>query len=77
MSVEDTQKHREWVMTTLTAITSDLRHIKEKVDRNETYVVAINGRVRTNEKAISFVKGVGTVIGTIFSIFFGFILKRL
>ena len=32
------QKHREWVTLALTKIKSDIEHIKEKVNANETHL---------------------------------------
>jgi len=42
-------------------VTDHLAYIKERVDDNAIKLDRINGRVRTNEKAISFIKGVGTL----------------
>ena len=46
----------------LTKICSDIEHIKEKVDENNRHLLRLNGRVRENEKQISWIKGIGSTI---------------
>ena len=43
-----------------------LEFIKERVDDNAAKLDRINGRVRKNEKELSFMKGIGSVITMIF-----------
>tara|TARA_Y100000310_G_C20121541_1_gene551693 strand:+ start:108 stop:317 length:210 start_codon:yes stop_codon:yes gene_type:complete len=52
---EDINKYRDEVIT-------HLKYIKEKVDANHKHLIKLNGRVRNNEVAISWIKGVGTSI---------------
>ena len=46
----------------LIRISSDIEHIKEKVNDNNKQLRRLNGRVRENEKQISGMKGVGSSI---------------
>tara|TARA_R110002012_G_scaffold246605_2_gene422190 strand:- start:4557 stop:4757 length:201 start_codon:yes stop_codon:yes gene_type:complete len=39
-----------------------LKYIKERVDDNAAKLDRLNGRVRKNEKELSFIKGIGTVV---------------
>tara|TARA_R100001530_G_scaffold133711_1_gene107524 strand:- start:1393 stop:1593 length:201 start_codon:yes stop_codon:yes gene_type:complete len=51
-----------------------LEFIKERVDDNAAKLDRINGRVRKNEKELSFMKGIGSVITMIFG-FIMYIIK--
>jgi hypothetical protein len=48
-------KYRDEVMT-------HLKYIKEKVDANHKHLLHLNGRVRSTEVAISWIKGIGTTV---------------
>ena len=56
-------EHREDVML-------HLKYIKENIDNAIIKLDKLNGRVRENEKSISFMKGLGSMI----TIIFGFIM---
>jgi hypothetical protein len=47
-----------------------LKYIKERVDDNAAKLDRINGRVRKNERDVSFIKGIGSMI----TVLFGFIM---
>ena len=42
-------------------VADHLAYIKERVDDNAAKLDRINGRVRANEKSISFIKGFGSL----------------
>ena len=42
-------------------VAEHLAYIKERLDDNAVKLDKINGRVRANERAISYIKGVGTL----------------
>ena len=63
-------------MTTLTTLTNDIRHIKDKVDKNEQHLSNLNGRVRENETEIGFIKGVGTFVSFLIAIVVAFLTKN-
>jgi hypothetical protein len=52
---DDINKHRSNVMLHLT-------YIREMVDASHDELKRLNGRVRENEKQISWMKGIGTTI---------------
>ena len=54
-----TSEHRDWVKVNIEYIVKELDKQTEKLDQ-------INGRVRQNEKSISFIKGVGTILSVLF-----------
>lgn len=76
MSKYTAQEHREKVLVILAELKADCKYIKEKVDRNEKYLDKLNGRVSETERRLNVLQGIGIVIGTIFSITFGWLIKR-
>ena len=58
-------EYRNNITLHLTRISSDLEHIKQKVNDNNKHLLNLNGRVRDNEVAISRMKGIGTTISAI------------
>ena len=56
--MNDIERHRTNVMLHLT-------YIREMVDSNNKQLKELNGRVRENEKQISWIKGIGTTVSFI------------
>ena len=52
-------KYRDEVMT-------HLKYIKEKVEANHKHLLHLNGRVRSAEVAISWIKGIVAAMTTVF-----------
>ena len=52
-----------------------LDYIKEKVDHNAEQLKAINGRLRTAENSIWWLKGIGSTLAFIFTIAMGYFYK--
>ena len=44
----------------LTRISTDVEHIKEDMSEVRNHLAKINGRVRQNEKDVSWIKGIGS-----------------
>ena len=63
----DIDKYREDIITGLTVLKSDVRHIKETLVEQRSLLREQNGRVRKNETAISRIFGMGSVFLGIFS----------
>ena len=59
---KETEEHRNFVTVALTQITGDIERVKTIVEKNEKWLVKLNGRVRDNEKDISKIKGIGGTI---------------
>ena len=58
-------EYRNNITLHLTRISSDLEHIKQKVNDINKHLLNLNGRVRDNEVAISRMKGIGTTVSAI------------
>ena len=57
-------------------IITHLEYIKEKVDANHSHLKELNGRVRKNEVAISWIKGIGLTVTFIISSIIGIFIKE-
>ena len=55
---------------------SELAHIKESVNDIKVMLKEQNGRVRTNEKAISAMRAIGSMISIIFASVMGILFKK-
>jgi len=62
------QKYRDTVLL-------ELKYIKEMVEKNETSLEKLNGRVRQNEQGLERLKGVSSVVGVIFTGFIAWLFK--
>ena len=58
-------EYRNSITLHLTRISSDIEHIKAKVDENNRHLLRLNGRVTQNEKDISRIKGIGGTLSAI------------
>lgn len=63
----DLEKYREGMVTSLAVLKSDVRHIKETLVDQRSLLRQQNGRVRRNEKSISRIFGMGSVVFGAFS----------
>ena len=63
--MSEVKEYRNNITLHLTRISSDIEHIKEKVDDNNKHLLRLNGRVTQNEKDISRIKGVGGTISAL------------
>tara|TARA_Y100000310_G_C20654718_1_gene801383 strand:- start:1229 stop:1459 length:231 start_codon:yes stop_codon:yes gene_type:complete len=57
-------------------VITHLKYIKEKVDENNRELKSLNGRVRKNEVAISWMKGIGISVTFIISSLMGYFIKE-
>ena len=64
--MNETEEHRNFVTIVLTKMKGDLEKIKMTVEKNEKWLEKLNGRVRHNEVAISWIKGIGGTLSAIF-----------
>jgi len=63
----DINEYREHMVTSLTALKSDVRHIKDTLIDQRILLRKQNDRVRKNEKSISKIFGIGSTVMTVFS----------
>ena len=57
-----TEDYRNEVTVHLVRITSELAHIREKVEENHSHLETINGRLRVAENNITAVKTIGSTL---------------
>ena len=57
-------------------VITHLEYIKEKVDQNYNHLRELNGRVRKNEIAISWIRGIGLTITFIITTIIGLFIKE-
>ena len=69
--MNETEEHRNFITIALTQIKGDLEKVIFTVEKNENWLKKLNNRVRKNEVAISWIKGIGTAITTIFVVIAG------
>ena len=73
MAKKSTQEYRSEMTLHLTRMSSDLEHIREKVDANFEHLEKVNGRLNKAENNITGIKAVGltfyTVIGVVLTWF--------
>ncbi len=69
-------EYRDFVTLNLTKITGNIEHIKECQVKIERHLELLNGRVRSNENSISWIKGIGTTITFVISSLIAFLFKE-
>ena len=57
-------------------IITHLEYIKQRVDANHSHLKELNGRVRKNEVAISWIRGIGMTFAFAISSIIGFFMKE-
>ena len=71
-----TEEHREFVIKTLTELKSDTNHIKETMEKNEKWLNKINGRLLKSEGSISYMQGIGSLLGITFGTAIGWLFRK-
>ena len=72
----DIDKYREHMVTSLTVLKSDIRHIKDTLVDQRILLRKQNDRVRKNEKSISRIFGMGSVVMATFSAIIAWLFKK-
>ena len=72
----DIDKYRQEVITTLTVLKVDNRNMKETLIELRSLLREQNGRVRHNETAISWMKGIMSVGFVIFTSFIAWLFNK-
>ena len=60
MKIKNTKDFETDITLHLIRIGGDVEHIKENIDSINKHLQLMNGRVRENEKQISWMKGIGS-----------------
>ena len=69
-------KYRDFVTLNLTRISGDIEHIKDSQIKSERHLELLNGRIRKNEVAISWIKGIGLTITFVVSTILTYFMKE-
>ena len=76
MNHQEVNEYRNGLKEDMVGIKVSLKYLVESQNRQTAHLEAINGRVRSNEKAISAIKGVGSTVALVFTSLIGFLFKR-
>ena len=60
----------------MVAVKAALKYMVESQNKQMVHLEQINGRVRSNEKSISMITGIGSTVGLFFTTIIGFLFKR-
>ena len=72
----DIDEYREHIVTSLTVLKSDIRHIKDTLVDQRILLRKQNDRIRKNEKSISRIFGMGSVVMAAFSAIIAWLFKK-
>jgi len=73
---KEVHEYREGLKDDMIAVKAALKYMVESQNKQMTHLEQINGRVRSNEKAISAITGVGTTVALFFTTMIGLLFKR-
>ena len=76
MNHKEVHEYREGLKDDMISVKTALKYMVESQNKQMTHLEQINGRVRSNEKAISAITGVGTTVALFFTTMIGFLFKR-
>ena len=76
MNNKEVIEYREGLKGDMIAVKAALKYMVESQNKQMTHLEQINGRVRSNEKAISAITGVGTTVALFFTTLVGILFKR-
>ena len=73
---KEVTEYRETLQEDMVGIKASLKYIVETQNKQIAHLEQLNGRVRSNEKAISTIQGVGATVALFFTTVIGFLFKR-
>ena len=76
MNHQEVNEYRNGLKEDMVGIKVSLKYLVESQNRQTAHLESINGRVRSNEKAISAIKGIGSTVALVFTSLIGFLFKR-
>jgi len=76
MNHKEVSEYRNGIKDDMVGVKASLKYIVETQNKQMAHLEQINGRVRSNEKAISTMQGVGATVALFFTTVIGFIFKR-
>ena len=76
MKKENLNEYRSNITLHLTRVSGDIEHIKDSQIKSERHLELLNGRIRKNEVAISWIKGIGLTITFVISTILTYFMKE-
>ena len=76
MNHHEVNEYRNNLKEDMVGIKVSLKYLVESQNRQTAHLESINGRVRSNEKAISAIKGIGSTVALVFTSLIGFLFKK-
>ena len=76
MNHKEVNEYRESLKGDMIAVKAALKYMVESQNKQIAHLEQINGRVRTNEKSISMITGIGSTVALFFTTIIGFLFKR-
>ena len=76
MNHKEVSEYRNGIKDDMVGVKASLKYIVETQNKQMAHLEQINGRVRSNEKAISTMQGVGATVALFFTTLIGFLFKR-
>ena len=76
MNHKEVNDFRNGLKEDMVAVKGALKYMVESQNKQMVHMEQINGSVRSNEKAISAITGVGSTVALFFTTLIGFLFKR-
>jgi len=76
MNHKEVSDFRNGLKDDMVAVKAALKYMVESQNKQMVHLEQINGRVRTNEKSISAITGIGSTVALFFTTIIGFLFKR-
>ena len=76
MNHKEVSEFRNGLKDDMVAVKAALKYMVESQNKQMVHLEQINGRVRSNEKSISAITGIGSTVALFFTTIIGFLFKR-
>jgi len=76
MNHKEVSDFRNGLKDDMVAVKAALKYMVESQNKQMVHLEQINGRVRSNEKSISAITGIGSTVALFFTTIIGFLFKR-
>jgi len=73
---KEVKDYRNELKEDMATVKASLKYIVETQNKQIVHLESINSRVRSNERSISAIQGVGTTVALFFTTIIGFLFKR-
>ena len=76
MNHKEVRDFRNGLKDDMVEVKAALKYMVESQNKQMVHLEQINGRVRSNEKSISAITGIGSTVALFFTTIIGFLFKR-